>query len=127
VYPPGGDTWLVDVKGRKFPYGRAGGGRYWENWVTLADLKSLHRWQEVFGRGFEALIVFAYWLQGDPDRWPTLHVHPFADRHYAFYGVPLATYCDRARERSARWQTVAMPAKAFQEAAHPVAQMIEPA
>lgn len=43
VYPPGRRAWLVDVKGRKFPYETSGGRHYWENWVTREDLEGLRR------------------------------------------------------------------------------------
>ena len=45
VYRPESDPWLVEVKGRKFPYDYSGGVRYWENWVTQEDLDDLARWQ----------------------------------------------------------------------------------
>jgi hypothetical protein len=67
VYPPEGPNWLVDVKGRKFPYTGRGAGRYWENWITQADLDGLEKWEAVFSEGFLALLVFAYLLSGDPE------------------------------------------------------------
>ena len=50
VYRPGQENaWLVDVKGRKFPYQVNGQKRYWENWVTREDLDGLSQWQVVGG------------------------------------------------------------------------------
>src|SRR5512133_2206097 len=65
VYPAENRNWIVDVKGRKFPYrGENGSGnrQYWENWVTQQDLDGLSEWQTVFGEEFEARFVFAYLL-----------------------------------------------------------------
>ena len=42
VSPSGGDmSWLIDIKGRKFPSGRR--NRYWKNWTTTDDLQSPSR------------------------------------------------------------------------------------
>lgn len=127
VYPPRGRSWLVDVKGRRFPYGSGARRRYWENWVTQADLDGLEQWQAVFADGFEAIFVFAYLLGGDPARWPTLAVHPFAGGHYAFYAVSLAAYRRHCRPRSGRWKTVSLPAKIFRQLAWPVVERLDQA
>ena len=125
VYSRSGPNLLVDVKGRKFP--DSGGGRRgrntraWENWVTQDDLDGLADWQRVFGDGFVAMLVFAYWLQGPPARAPFEDVQYFRGRHYAFMAVPLATYRQEARPRSARWRTLAMPSAAFARCARDVA------
>lgn len=68
VYPPGSLAWLVDVKGRRFPYVDEQGGsrRYWESWITREDLSGLADWESVFGQEYEARLVFAYLLQGPP-------------------------------------------------------------
>lgn len=125
VYRPGGSNWLVDVKGRKFPYSSGGSQRYWENWITQADLDGLEQWEAVFGQGFEAVLLFAYWLQGDPARWPTLRIHPFNGRYYAFYGITLSLYRQYSRVRSGRWSTVSMPQKTFRRFAYPFAERVE--
>src|SRR5262245_18367615 len=62
VYRPAGKNWLVDIKGRKFPYDTPGATHTWENWVKHEDLDGLEQWQRVFGESFEAMLVFAYWL-----------------------------------------------------------------
>ena len=63
VSPPGGPSWLVDVKGRRFPSGDEH-QQYWKNWSTRDDLRSLAAWQRHFGSGFCPLLVFAYHLVG---------------------------------------------------------------
>ena len=72
VYPPQHKPWIVDVKGRKFPYVSEDGSlRYWENWVTQEDLLSLAEWEKVFPADFESRFIFAYLLAGRPERWPS--------------------------------------------------------
>ena len=121
VYPGGPRHWIVDVKGRKFPYVSAQGGkRYWENWVVRKDLDDMQEWQEVFGEDFEALFVFTYLLQGPPDRWPSSRPHIFSDREYTFWAVPLNDYARHCRKRSDKWGTVSVPPRTFRDIARPV-------
>ncbi|HEX3726437.1 MAG TPA: HYExAFE family protein, partial [Pirellulales bacterium] len=58
-----GSSWLVDVKGRRFPSGEQ--KQYWKNWSTRDDLVSLAQWVRLFGEQFGGLFVFAYNVVGD--------------------------------------------------------------
>ena len=123
VYPADNCHWIVDVKGRKFPYRAVNGssqGRYWENWVTREDLDGLADWQAVFGEDFEARFVFAYLLDGPADRWPTGRPHTWQGGLYAFLTVRLSDYVHHCRQRSTSWGTVAVPRQVFREMAQPV-------
>jgi hypothetical protein len=121
VYPSNDLRWLVDVKGRRFPYiTEHGSRRYWENWVTQEDLDGLTEWQSVFGGDFEARLVFAYLLEGPPDRWPTLRPHRFRGEDYAFVTVRLDEYRRQARPRSPSWETVSMSMRAFRRICQPL-------
>ena len=128
VYSASGPNLLADVKGRKFPdvgSGRRGRtGRAWENWVTREDVEGLAEWEKVFGQDFQGMLVFAYWLQGPPQRSPFEDVLWFRERHYAFVGVPLADYVTVARPRSAKWQTMTMPAADFRRQAKDIASFL---
>ncbi|GMU22388.1 MAG: hypothetical protein AMXMBFR13_24740 [Phycisphaerae bacterium] len=121
AYPGGGRQWIVDIKGRQFPYiAEDGSKRYWENWVTREDLDGLGEWERVFGAPFEAQFVFAYVLDGPPDRWPAGQPHTFRDDYYAFLAVSLREYREHCRDRSARWDTVAVGTRIFRQIARPV-------
>jgi len=121
VYPGGPAHWLVDVKGRRFPSISSGGAKhYWENWVTRTDLEDLQAWQSAFGAPFQAYFVFAYLLGGEPTRWPAIHPHFFNNNYYAFMAVSLDDYARHCRTRSARWQTLSVPAKIFREIIQPI-------
>lgn len=128
VYSASGPNLLVDVKGRKFPAptpGRQrGASRMWENWITQQDADGLTEWQRVFGDGFVAVLVFAYWLQGPPQRSPFADVHWHRKSHYAFLAVRLNDYLSAARTRSGKWQTMGVPAKLFAEMAGDVASFL---
>ncbi len=120
LYRDPGETWLVDVKGRKFPYDTPTSKRYWENWVTREDMNGLSQWQGVFGQGFVGVFVFAYLLLGPDDRLPTSHVHSYKGAHYSFLWISVTAYQEHARKRSARWDTLSMPTRRFREMAEPV-------
>jgi len=124
IYLPRGANWLVDIKGRKFPYTTASTKRYWENWVTRDDLDSLLQWEEVFGEGFTAMLVFAYWLAGPEERWPMDPVHPYDGRYYAFLGIRAQEYQQHCRRRSGKWNTVSLTAPTFRTLAQPVQHLL---
>jgi hypothetical protein len=124
VYSSAGPNLVVDVKGRKFAVGAARGQHAYENWVTGEDLESLRQWEQVFGQGFLAVLVFAYWLEGPLRRSPFAEVHLFRERHYAFMGVGLADYAAMARLRSRRWGTLAAPTRAFLAKAREIAAFL---
>lgn len=120
VSPPGegAHSWLVDVKGRKFPGGE--GKQYWKNWSTRDDLVSLARWERWFGPRFGSLLVFAYNIVGDRSPLPAERLFEFRGRLYGFVGVALSDYATHARPISVRWDTLAMSAAHFRKLAAPV-------
>ncbi len=127
VYSSSRPNLLVDIKGRKFPDsspGRPGAARAWENWVTREDIDSLSEWQEIFGTDFLAVLVFAYWLQGPPQRSPFEDVHIFRRRNYAFVAVSVEEYAGKVRPRSPRWQTLSMPPAQFARTVRDVAEFL---
>ncbi len=119
VYSARRENLLVDVKGRQFPTGGESGGHRWENWVTEDDLASLLQWEQVFGTGFRAVLVFAYHIL-DEERGAELSpTFQHRDRQYAFFGVPVADYNAARRTRSPSWETVSMPTREFRRLCAP--------
>lgn len=119
VYSAGQTNWLVDIKGRRWAARRASGKPAWENWVTQADLDGLVQWQEVFGAGFGALLVFAYRLDADGNPPPEV-TYAFRGARYVFAGVPVDQYRLHARVRSPKWETINMPVRAFAAHVRPI-------
>jgi hypothetical protein len=128
VYSAEGPNLLVDVKGRKFPDSlpgrRRGHTKAWENWITRGDVEGLRQWEGVFGEGFVAAIVHAYWLQGAPSRAPFDDVHLFRERHYAFVAMRLGDYVEHARPRSRKWETLSIPSAEFASAARDIGELL---
>ncbi|RME40957.1 MAG: hypothetical protein D6788_02270 [Planctomycetota bacterium] len=121
IYRPGGQPWLVDVKGRKFPYQGSGGRRYWENWVTREDLVGLAEWEDAFRGEFEPVLAFVYWLLRpvDPEEAPG-RVHLFRGRWYALLWISATDYAAHARRRSPKWDTLSVPGRDFRSLARPL-------
>lgn len=113
-----GDTWLVDVKGRRFPSGEQ--KQYWKNWSTRDDLISLAHWEKLFGERFAGLFVFAYNVHGDRAPLPAEKLFEFRGALYGFVAIRLAHYAVHARQISPRWDTVAMPVEQFRQLARPL-------
>jgi hypothetical protein len=116
-------TWLVDVKGRRFPSGDVQ-KQYWKNWSTRDDLHSLAQWETLFGPTFQGLFVFAYDVLGDRAPLPAEELFVFRGSRYGFVAVPLADYAGHARPISPRWDTWAMPAGEFRRFARPLDELL---
>jgi hypothetical protein len=111
-------------------------GHLWENWATKDDLDSLLRWQEVFGDGFRAMLVFAYELvnartDDEQTALPESHdavrrggVFPFRDRVYSFFGVWADEYKTAMHARSQSWETVSVPSREYRDLRIPVAELL---
>jgi hypothetical protein len=124
VSPPAASaSWLVDVKGRRFPTGKQ--KQYWKNWSTSDELASLAGWEELFGRQFAGLLVFAYNVIGD--RAPLAAEELFIHRGslYAFVGVRLDHYTSWSRPLSARWGTVSVSTPRFRAIASPARELFQ--
>lgn len=123
ISPPDGRTWLVDVKGRRFPGGERN-RTYWKNWSTVDDLRSLARWERVFGGGAEGVFVFAYAITGDRSPVAEESLFRYRDRLYGFLAVRLLDYASLARVISARWDTVSMRVGDFRRVACPLDEFL---
>ena len=62
-------TWLVDVKGRRFPSGDVH-KQYWKNESTRDDFLSLAQWEELLGEGFAGCSCSPTTCWGGGRRWP---------------------------------------------------------
>ena len=124
VYPTDRPRLLVDVKGRSLRNRAKRSG--FETWTTEADVRDLLQWEQVFGDGFTAVLAFVYWIDppliaaageaggGEPG------MFEFRDRWYLMMGVELSEYRDHMRRRSAKWETVCLPADDFRSLARPI-------
>jgi hypothetical protein len=118
-----GSSWLIDVKGRRFPAAHER-RQCWKNWTTRDDLRALAAWERLFGEGFQGLFVFAYAIVGDLSPLPAEQLYAFRGQWYAFVGVRLCDYACYARPISTAWQTVALSSQRFREIARPLDELL---
>ncbi|GAB4190992.1 MAG: hypothetical protein Kow00105_05150 [Phycisphaeraceae bacterium] len=121
VYSRRGPNLLVDVKGRKHT-GRT--GRAFQNWVTQDDVKCLTEWQKIFGEDFQPAFAFLFWCDAQPPDALFHEVFEFNERWYAVLAVRLADYTEHMTPRSAKWDTVSLPAKAFDRVSQPLKALL---
>jgi len=116
VYSKNGPNMLVDVKGRSCRNRTARAG--FETWATEQDVNDLLEWEQVFGQGFKAVLAFVYWIE--PPLVPEQGMFEFRDRWYLLMGIDLGEYRQHMRRRSAKWETVCLPAADFRSLARPL-------
>ncbi|MFH0965115.1 MAG: HYExAFE family protein [Planctomycetota bacterium] len=128
VHAPSGSNFIVDVKGKRFPYEHRGRRTYWESWIHAEDLQGLAVWRSLMGERFDSLLVFAYWIRNLADRrvdgllFSTLH--RFHDRDYAFVAVRLDDFARLFRERSKSWNAVDMARRSFESVLVPFGALV---
>jgi hypothetical protein len=120
VYRPGEEAWLVDVKGRQFPYLVGTSRRYWESWVPREDVHDLREWEDAFGSRFRSVFVFAYHVMAGSHRLPADALYDYRGQTYAFLWVGVQEYEAHIRERSRSWDTVSIATSRFREMLKPV-------
>ena len=116
VYSKKGPNLLIDVKGRSCRNRVARSG--FETWSAEQDITDLQQWEQVFGDGFKAVLIFVYWIE--PPLAAEAGMFQFRERWYLLMGVDLAEYRNHMRRRSAKWKTVALPTEGFRQLARPI-------
>jgi hypothetical protein len=115
---------LVDVKGRRFPAGYPQRPRrVFECWSTEEDVDGLERWQEIFGPGYQGLLVFAYEIMTDRNL-PVdeKELWSWEGRRYLYRAIAIADYRPHLRVRSPRWRTVSLSTQVYRSVAQPLAE-----
>jgi hypothetical protein len=121
VHGEQGSRLLVDVKGRRFPTGALNRQRrVWECWSTRDDIDGLDQWAQLFGPGYQGVLVFVYHVlpavilpEETEDLWT------WRGRRYLMRAVAATDYRQHMRVRSPKWGTVALPGAVFRELVQP--------
>ena len=82
------------------------------------DVEDLLQWEQVFGEGFKAVLAFMYWIEAPLTPGEGMFEHK--GRWYLLLAVDLSEYRNHMRRRSAKWETVALPAAEFRSLARPL-------
>ncbi|SFI14720.1 HYExAFE family protein [Planctomicrobium piriforme] len=120
VYSRQSPNLLVDVKGRRL----APRSQAWDSWTMEDDISSLMQWENVFGNGFRAMLVFAYDVTAP--RAPEQHslTWELLGRRYAFYGVWARDYAEVMQSHSPSWHTVNLPSPEFRKLRQPLLDVL---
>ncbi|MGL6074873.1 MAG: HYExAFE family protein [Fimbriiglobus sp.] len=128
IVGPESSRLVVDVKGRRFPGGKATAPRkVWQNWAEQEDISGLIRWATHFGPDFRGVLAFVYEIVPPfevPHDTPDLYL--FKDKQYLMRAIPALEYQKEMRPRSRRWGTVHLPTSAFRDLVRPFSEMILP-
>ena len=115
-----GQHYLMEVKGRPFPYVHRARKVYWENWVHEEDLEGLRLWRDYFGFGFTGLVCYAYlvteaeFLESFPSR------SQWQGRNFGLVALTLEDFLQWAEQRSSRWRAKHIPPVLFRQLIHPL-------
>ncbi len=115
-----GQHYLVEVKGRQFPYVNRGRKVFWENWIHEQDLEGLRLWRGYFGFGFTGLVCYVYlvreerYLESFPSR------ACWQGRTFGLVALTLETFLEWGEQRSERWQALHIPPVEFRQLICPV-------
>ena len=126
LYPHTSDAEIViaEVKGRKFKGASLAKLAGFQCWVTMDDVHSLIRWEQVFGKGYAAVFIFAYKIEGIDIELDGRVVYDFEQSRFLFFTLKLDDYRTSMTLRSPKWQTVTLPAKDFRAYARPIEQIL---
>ena len=111
------DTLIAEVKGRTFDGKSLARLSGLQCWVTMEDVRGLLRWEEVFGKNFAGVFVFAYELANIDIDTDGRDAFKFDGKRYLFCSIRLSDYRSLMRTRSPRWQTVMLGAADFRRCA----------
>ena len=121
-----GQNLLVEIKGRKVVQRfsslarRPKAGRF-ENWVTMDDVASLQRWEQLFGPEFQAVFVFVYWCDDQPPDALFQEMFECRGKWYALRAARVRDYSAVMKLRSPKWRTVNVPPAVFETISAPFA------
>jgi hypothetical protein len=122
VFGENGSRLVVDVKGRRFPAGRAGKQRrVWECWSTQEDIDGLRRWVDLWGPEYRGLLVFCYHILPCVElSLDTEDLWIWRGRRYLLRAVEVNDYQRHMRVRSPKWGTVDLPREAYRKLVQPL-------
>jgi hypothetical protein len=121
-----GQNLLIEIKGRKVTRRLSSTARTnipgrFENWVTLDDITSLQRWEQLFGPEFHAAFVFVYWCDDQPPDALFQEMFECRGRWYTLRSAKVRDYTGVMKIRSPRWRTVDVPPALFERISAPFA------
>ncbi len=119
--------YLIDVKGKKFPYLSSNNRKnYWENWIKTDDISGLKLWSSHFN-SFTPLLVYPYHIHDESfiheiDEYSDIYQD--GDNYYGVVGIELSTYYVNAKSRSKGWEAISVSREKFKDLVKPISHFI---
>lgn len=117
---------LIEIKGKTFPYISASRINLWENWIKKSDISGLKLWANHFN-AFTPLLVFPYQIASSKyinEIKDNSDIVAFDGRTYGIVAIELAAYYTNAKSRSSSWDAINVSRKLFSELVRPVSYFI---
>jgi len=120
VHARSGQHYLLEVKGRQFPYVLRGKKVFWENWVHEEDIAGLRLWRDYFGYTFTGLICYAYLITepGYAESFPSRA--EWQGWEFGLVALTLADFLRWGERRSSRWKAWHIPPAQFRQLIRPL-------
>lgn len=112
--------YLIDIKGKQFPYDPA---NYWENWISDDDISGLKLWATHFN-AFTPLLVYVYDIRFQEDRNKFDDKLKYGGKHYGFVAIELGIYHVNAKSRGKKWDAISVSRERFSKLARPLSSYI---
>jgi len=117
--------YLIDIKGKFFPYEYSRGRpNYWENWITLDDIKGLKFWEKIFGREFRSFIIYPFLIRNKKDKGQFIFVYTFKNNSYGIVTISMKTYLKESKSRSKKWKAIYVSREKFSKLVTPLNKLI---
>ena len=119
IYPrvAGGEIIIAELKGRRYEGKSLEKLTNLQCWVTAEDIRSIIKWEEIFGNGFKGYFVFVYEAVNPDVDFDRFECFNYNDRRYFWVAAGACEYFKAARKRSSKWQTVSLAAEDFRKIA----------
>jgi hypothetical protein len=112
--------YLVDIKGKSFPY-REGG--FWENWIKIDDVSGLKLWSSHFN-AFCPLLVYPYHIKKKIYKDQFKDIFRYKGNTYGIVAIELSKYYINAKARSKGWGAIYISRNNFKELVKPISYFI---
>lgn len=114
---------LIDIKGKQFPYPSARRFNVWENWIKEDDISGLKLWSSHFN-AFTPLLVYPYLLTNNSYKKLFTDIFTFQGKTYCPVAIELSDYYTAAKSRSKSWNAIHVPPNEFQKLIRPISYFI---
>lgn len=113
---------LIDIKGKQFPYEHKKSKNYWENWITKDDISGLQTWSKKMN--FKGIILFPYFIKYNKDTKYFKDIIIYKRRKYGLVAIDAFDYLKNCKIRSKEFNAIYISRKRFKTLVKPLSYFI---